>query len=380
SVLPRAGLGDDPLLAHAQGQQRLADRVVELVRAGVAQVLALEVDVRAAEVLAQPRRGVERSRPADERAAMSGQLELELRVGLGLVPHVLELAQRAHQRLRHVLAAEGAEAPVDRVSQRRARHLAPCLRTTHGLHELVDLVWVLDPHPRLDPAGDVHPIWPELAHETAHVTRLETACDEHAARFQQLARRLPVPGPAGAAALVRRPGVEHDRAGPVRGPPYVAVADLEHLHRRPAGVEAGRLGAVELEQVEVDVVRDLAHLLRRLVDEDTYDRGPHRHLVHDRLRVLGRDPAVGVAEVEADHVRACVRGQAGALEVADPADLDSNHARYTPRTLARSRGPLNCARPAIRITPPAHGSGPQGRSIASAALRPGWRPPPPRAS
>ena len=44
AVLAGAGLGDDPLLAHALGEQRLAERVVDLVRAGVEQVLALEVD------------------------------------------------------------------------------------------------------------------------------------------------------------------------------------------------------------------------------------------------------------------------------------------------------------------------------------------------
>ena len=48
AVLAGAGLGDDPPLAHARGEQRLAERVVDLVRAGVRQVLALEEDARAA--------------------------------------------------------------------------------------------------------------------------------------------------------------------------------------------------------------------------------------------------------------------------------------------------------------------------------------------
>src|SRR5207249_2245915 len=110
-----------PLLAHPEREQRLAHSVVQLVRAGVAQVLALEVDVRAAELLAQPGRGVERRRAADEGAAVARQLELELRVGLRLVPHVLELPESAHQRLGHVLPAEGAEPPVDRVREGVAR-------------------------------------------------------------------------------------------------------------------------------------------------------------------------------------------------------------------------------------------------------------------
>jgi hypothetical protein len=46
-VLAGAGLGHDAPRAQALGQQRLADGVVDLVRAGVRQVLALEPDLRA---------------------------------------------------------------------------------------------------------------------------------------------------------------------------------------------------------------------------------------------------------------------------------------------------------------------------------------------
>jgi hypothetical protein len=48
-VLAGAGLGDDPRLAHAHRQQDLADAVVDLVRAGVVELVALEPDLRAAE-------------------------------------------------------------------------------------------------------------------------------------------------------------------------------------------------------------------------------------------------------------------------------------------------------------------------------------------
>ena len=65
AVLAGAGLGDDPGLAHAAGEQRLADGVVDLVRAGVVQVLALEQDARAADFVAQALGFVDRARPAD---------------------------------------------------------------------------------------------------------------------------------------------------------------------------------------------------------------------------------------------------------------------------------------------------------------------------
>ena len=121
-MLAGPGLGDDALLAHAQREQGLADRIVQLVRSGVAEVLALEMDAGAAEVLAQARGRVEGGRPADEGAPVAGKLELKLRIGLGFVPHVLELVERAHQRLGDVLAAEGSEPSVDGMRQRGARH------------------------------------------------------------------------------------------------------------------------------------------------------------------------------------------------------------------------------------------------------------------
>ena len=65
AVLPGAGLGDDPPLPHADREQRLAERVVDLVRAGVREVLALEHDARAAGGRGQPLRFVERRRAAD---------------------------------------------------------------------------------------------------------------------------------------------------------------------------------------------------------------------------------------------------------------------------------------------------------------------------
>ena len=63
-MLAGARLGDDALLAHALGEQDLAERVVDLVRAGVEQVFALEINLRAAELAGQPLRKIERRGPA----------------------------------------------------------------------------------------------------------------------------------------------------------------------------------------------------------------------------------------------------------------------------------------------------------------------------
>jgi hypothetical protein len=52
-------------LAHPAGEQDLADAVVDLVRAGVVQLLALQIDLGAAQMLGQPLGIIKRARPAD---------------------------------------------------------------------------------------------------------------------------------------------------------------------------------------------------------------------------------------------------------------------------------------------------------------------------
>jgi hypothetical protein len=74
AVLAGAGLGDDPGLAHAHGQQDLAQGVVDLVRAGVVQLVALEIDLGPAEVLGQPLGEIERAGPAGIVGVEAGQL------------------------------------------------------------------------------------------------------------------------------------------------------------------------------------------------------------------------------------------------------------------------------------------------------------------
>ena len=60
SGLTRPGLGNDPGLAHLTGQQCLAEDVVDLVRAGVVEILALEEDARPTRVGTEPGRFIER--------------------------------------------------------------------------------------------------------------------------------------------------------------------------------------------------------------------------------------------------------------------------------------------------------------------------------
>ncbi len=75
-----AGLGDDARLAHAPREHDLAEHIVDLVRAGVIELLALEIDFRAAAMLREPLGEIERRRPArrksrDGRPSRPGRMD-----------------------------------------------------------------------------------------------------------------------------------------------------------------------------------------------------------------------------------------------------------------------------------------------------------------
>jgi hypothetical protein len=110
-VLARAGLGNHAMLAHALGQEALAERVVDLVRTGVQQVFALQVNLRAAQLFSQPFTEGKRRRTPGVVRQQIGQLRLKGRVNLGQVVRAIQFVQRRHQRLRHVPPAISAKAP-----------------------------------------------------------------------------------------------------------------------------------------------------------------------------------------------------------------------------------------------------------------------------
>src|SRR5690606_1481311 len=130
AVLAGAGLGDDPGLAHAAGQQRLADGVVHLVRAGVVQVLSLEQDPRTAGLAAQAPGEVHRAGAADVVRQVLVERGDEGRIGARGVVGGGELAQRLDERL-------GDEAPA--VPAEVAAGVGPCMEV-HGTVPVVVLL------------------------------------------------------------------------------------------------------------------------------------------------------------------------------------------------------------------------------------------------
>ena len=109
AVLPRPGLGDDPLLPHLARQQRLPESVVELVRPRVEQILALEVDPGASQPVAHAAGVVERRRPSRVVGQKIAELAPKSTPPAETVVGPRQLGQRRHQRLGDVAAAEVAE-------------------------------------------------------------------------------------------------------------------------------------------------------------------------------------------------------------------------------------------------------------------------------
>ena len=106
AVLSRSGLRDDPLLPHLLGEEALADHVVDLVGAGVVEVLPLEVDLRSSEVPGHPVGVVEHRRPSGVLVVHPVDLDHEFWVLDVLVIRAIEFDDRVHEGLGDVLASE----------------------------------------------------------------------------------------------------------------------------------------------------------------------------------------------------------------------------------------------------------------------------------
>src|SRR5207245_9350175 len=114
AMLAGARLGDDALLAHAPRQQHLTERVVDLVGAGVVQVLALEQhDDALAQLRAESRRFGDGGGPPAVVLEQRVELRPEPRAALRLPGDRRELRDRVDQSLRDTAPTIRAAAPID---------------------------------------------------------------------------------------------------------------------------------------------------------------------------------------------------------------------------------------------------------------------------
>jgi hypothetical protein len=112
TVLPGTGFGNDARLAHAFRQKRLADGIVDLVRAGVIQILSLQIDSGPAATLRQTLRKIQRAGPANVMSKQALQFVGESRVSLGASIFGRELLESVHQRFGDKSSPKFAKSPI----------------------------------------------------------------------------------------------------------------------------------------------------------------------------------------------------------------------------------------------------------------------------
>src|SRR5690348_385495 len=106
-----AGLGDDAALTHAPRKEDLAEHIVDLVRAGVIELLALEVNLGAAAMLGETLGEIERRRPPHVMGQIAVHLTLKGRIGLGRGVSFFQLKHERHQRFGDKAPAIDAKMP-----------------------------------------------------------------------------------------------------------------------------------------------------------------------------------------------------------------------------------------------------------------------------
>ena len=118
-MLARAGFGDDSPFAKPYGEQRLADAIVDLVRPGVIQIFALQIDLRTAQ-LRRPALGViDRAGSPDVVLELTLELRQEVAILAITFVGVAQFIERMDQRFRDKHPAVIAEMPagIGKISQ-----------------------------------------------------------------------------------------------------------------------------------------------------------------------------------------------------------------------------------------------------------------------
>ncbi len=115
-MLASAGFGDDARLAHAPREQDLPEAIVDLVRAGVIEVFAFEINLRAAQMRGETLGKIKRIGAAHIMLEQPVQLGVKGGIVLRRLVSLLQIQHQRHQRFGHEAAAIGAE---------MARHIRP---------------------------------------------------------------------------------------------------------------------------------------------------------------------------------------------------------------------------------------------------------------
>ena len=105
AVHARTGLGNETTLPHPPGEKRLTDRVIHFVRTRMVQVLSLQNDPGAAQMLREALRIRQRALPSDIMRENVLEFGSESRIPARLVVGRFEFVKRGHQRFGDILSA-----------------------------------------------------------------------------------------------------------------------------------------------------------------------------------------------------------------------------------------------------------------------------------
>ena len=97
AMLTGAGLGNDSGLAHALGEKRLTEHIVDLVRAGMVQLVTLQIQFCTAIMRRQPLGEIERARPADIMCLVVEEFPGEIVIRAGRLVGAFHLQDQRHQ-------------------------------------------------------------------------------------------------------------------------------------------------------------------------------------------------------------------------------------------------------------------------------------------
>jgi hypothetical protein len=136
AMLPGAGLCDELLLAHVFGEQPFSHAMVEFVRAGMVQILALQIDLGAAVFLGKSSGVVNRRGPSLEVLTDVAKLGNKSSVVLDLEIRIDDFRERFLELRRKVFAAVFSEKAFS------IRDLCFCAALYHWFPALF-LFWIL---------------------------------------------------------------------------------------------------------------------------------------------------------------------------------------------------------------------------------------------
>ena len=111
-MLTRTGFSNNAGFAHAHGQKDLTNTVIDLVRAGVVELVTLEIDLGPAKFCCHAFGEIKRAWTANVIFQVIIEFFLELRVILGVLIGLLKLKNQWHERFGDKTATVITKMPV----------------------------------------------------------------------------------------------------------------------------------------------------------------------------------------------------------------------------------------------------------------------------